>query len=376
MKTYAMFWSGGKDSLLALDRAQRAGLSVTHLVNVYEGNSGRVRFHGVRRRHIQAQAEAMGLQLVQAHTHPGDFESALRVAFEELKRAGIGGVAFGNIHLADIRAWYEERTSAAGFEHVEPLWGDPPATLVREFVERGHRARICSVNLGCGRPEWLGRVFDARLIADLEAAAPADVCGERGEYHSFAVGGPLFHHRLSMETEGRLEIENHLILDFNLSGGLARVIAEKIEEQVERTEHLLSLVPPERFGWGPGWSTPAFQLSELRTHLHGTLSGFCAVLYAAFPDRLGHLQELRDSGASLETLWLGIEEGMRLVRDQDLSRMITTVFVPKGEPLLTLLLGNLEHFINHKHQLFDYLKMLGVNVRTEDLYRLRGAGRA
>jgi uncharacterized protein (TIGR00290 family) len=372
MKTYALFWSGGKDSLLALDRARRAGLNVTHLVNIYEGNSGRVRFHGVRRRHIHAQAEALGLALVQTHTHPGDFEVALGEAFSGLKRASIDGVVFGNIHLADIRAWYEERTKAAGFEHVEPLWGDPPAALVREFVERGHRARIVSVNLKSGRAEWLGRRFDAELIAELEAAAPADVCGECGEYHSFAFGGPLFRHHLAMDVEGRLEMENHLILDFGLHGGLARMIAAKLEEQVERTEHLLTLVQPESMGWEPGWSTPAFQLSELVSHLHGALSGFCAVLYAAYPDRLGHLPGLRESGAPLREIWLNIEAGLALVTDQDLARPIPTVFVPAGEPLLTLLLGNLEHFINHKHQLFDYLKMLGAKVATEDLYRLRG----
>jgi hypothetical protein len=174
-----------------------------------------------------------------------------------------------------------------------------------------------------------------------------------------------------MDVEGRLEMENHLILDFGLHGGLARMIAAKLEEQVERTEHLLTLVQPESMAWEPGWSTPAFQLSELIRHLHGALSGFCAVLYAAYPDRLGHLQGLRESGAPLRELWLNIEAGLVLVTDQDLARPIPTVFVPAGEPLLTLLLGNLEHFINHKHQLFDYLKILGVPIRTEDLYRLR-----
>ncbi len=105
--------------------------------------------------------------------------------------------------------------------------------------------------------------------------------------------------------------------------------------------------------------------------MHDTLSGFCAVLHAAYPDRLDHLKALRKSGASLRELWEHIVAGLTLVTDQDLARPIPTVFVPQGEPLLTLLLGNLEHFINHKHQLFDYLKMLGVAVATEDLYRLR-----
>ena len=49
-----------------------------------------------------------------------------------------------------------------------------------------------------------------------------------------------------------------------------------------------------------------------------------------------------------------------------------TVFVKNGEPLLTLLLGNLEHRINHKHQLVMYFKMMDANVRSADLYRFRG----
>ena len=54
------------------------------------------------------------------------------------------------------------------------------------------------------------------------------------------------------------------------------------------------------------------------------------------------------------------------------SRKLPTVFVAEGETLLTLLLGNLEHVINHKHQLFMYLKLMTVSVSTEDLYRFRG----
>jgi hypothetical protein len=67
-----------------------------------------------------------------------------------------------------------------------------------------------------------------------------------------------------------------------------------------------------------------------------------------------------------------IEEGFALLADEDLARQIPTVFVPQGEALLTLLLGNLEHFINHKHQLFSYLKALGVPLGTCDLYVWRG----
>jgi hypothetical protein len=49
------------------------------------------------------------------------------------------------------------------------------------------------------------------------------------------------------------------------------------------------------------------------------------------------------------------------------------VFVPEGESLMTLLVGNLEHLINHKYQLFLYLKLLGLPVSSRDLYHWRGA---
>jgi uncharacterized protein (TIGR00290 family) len=212
-----LFWSGGKDSLLALDRAQQGGLEVSHLVNIYEGSSGRVRFHGVRKESIASQARALGLELLQKNTHPDTFEQAFRRAMLELKQLGVGGIVFGNIHLAEIRAWYEQRTAEMGYRHIEPLWGEPPSALIREFVRRGHRARIVSVYLTCGRKEWIGKEFSEDLILELERTENTDVCGERGEYHSFAFGGPLFQTALTLRDESQLEMENHLVLDFSVS---------------------------------------------------------------------------------------------------------------------------------------------------------------
>jgi hypothetical protein len=65
-----------------------------------------------------------------------------------------------------------------------------------------------------------------------------------------------------------------------------------------------------------------------------------------------------------------IEQGFDLCGDEDFSRMLTTVFAT--ESVTTLLLGNLEHLINHKYQLFVYLKLLGVPVGTGDIYCWRG----
>jgi uncharacterized damage-inducible protein DinB len=150
---------------------------------------------------------------------------------------------------------------------------------------------------------------------------------------------------------------------------LCAALLDKIGEQIERTRHLISLVPAERWEWKPqpgDWTT-----GELIGHLLDCISGFCAVLVAAEPQRLVHFTRLREMPATIEDFRSHIEEGFALLTDADLARRVPTVFVVQGESILTLLLGNLEHLINHKHQLFAYLKQMGVPVATPDLYRFR-----
>jgi hypothetical protein len=164
---------------------------------------------------------------------------------------------------------------------------------------------------------------------------------------------------------------------------LAGAVAAKIAEQIERTVHLIHLIPADRLQWTPP-IPGAWPLSDLLGHLLDCMAGVCAVLYAAYPEELAHFAELRtlpvnfacgpdDARERIGVYRMRIEEGFAALRDDDLGRNMPTVFVPAGESVLTLLLGNLEHLINHKHQLFTYLKLLPVNVGTPDLYSLRQA---
>lgn len=210
---YAVAWSGGKDSTLSYHRARQQGYPVSHLLTVYEGNTGRTRFHGVRRELIEEQADSLGLEPVLESTHPRDFEDAFGAALDRLVEAGVAGVIFGNVHLDDVREWYESRVTAHDLEHVEPLWGDPPRRLLREFLSAGYRTLICSVNLEAGRPAWLGRELDGSLAAELESEPHVDCCGEHGEYHSFAWDGPLFDHPVEFRRGEEVEIEGHRLLD-------------------------------------------------------------------------------------------------------------------------------------------------------------------
>lgn len=184
-------WSGGKDSALALQRARASGLDVTLLLSFYDESTGRVRFHATRVEMLMQQAIAIGIELRAIATSWPEMEARLREELERLQSEGFEGVVFGDIHLADVRAWYEERVTAAGLRHVEPIWDEPPADLLWEFVESGGRAVITCVDLKRLDELWLGRIIDERFAVDI-AATGVDECGENGEYHSFVFDGPVF----------------------------------------------------------------------------------------------------------------------------------------------------------------------------------------
>lgn len=209
-------WSGGKDSALALLRARRRGLDVTQLLTFFDPESKRIRFHATRSAVIQRQADAIGIPLSLYGVPWEQYETAFRDMLRALKHRGFAGVVFGDIHLADVRAWYEERVRAAGLEHVEPIWGEPPATLLEEFVASGSRAVLTCVESPKLDDSWLGRVIDETFVRDI-ARMPVDPAGENGEYHSFTFAGPLFREPLRYRAGERRSDGKFVQLDIELA---------------------------------------------------------------------------------------------------------------------------------------------------------------
>ena len=202
---HALMWSGGKDSALALDRAIKLGIEVDRLISFYDSATRRVRFHATRVEMLEAQAAEIGIDLRAIPTSWSEMEAKLREQLSSLRREGFAGIVFGDIHLADVRAWYEERVTAAGLKHIEPIWGEPPHLLLDEFVASGGRAVVTCVELAKLDDSWLGRIIDHHFTSDIVETG-IDACGEKGEYHSFAFDGPIFRKPLSWTAgERRLD---------------------------------------------------------------------------------------------------------------------------------------------------------------------------
>jgi uncharacterized protein (TIGR00290 family) len=195
MAPAVLFWSGGKDSGLALDRLRRAGeYDVVALVTTVNRQYARVSMHGVREALVAAQARATGLPLDTMYVGPSgsndEYVAALRATLGAWRARGVDTVAFGDIFLADLRQWREALLAELGMRGTFPLWQADTRALADEFVERGFKAVLCCANDAMLGERDVGRALDREFFASLPAAI--DPCGENGEYHSFVWDGPIF----------------------------------------------------------------------------------------------------------------------------------------------------------------------------------------
>lgn len=179
-------------SLLAL-RAD-PGVRVTGLLTTVTDAFDRISMHGVRRELLQRQVTSLDLHLTQVALDPAasnaGYEAAMADALAAARAEGVGTVAFGDLFLADIRAYREAQMASVGMTARFPVWGRDTTALVQDFIALGFRAIVVCVDTEQLDPSFLGRNLDAAFLGDL----PADVdpCGENGEFHTFVWDGPMF----------------------------------------------------------------------------------------------------------------------------------------------------------------------------------------
>ncbi len=209
-------WSTGKDSAWALHELRARGeIEVVRLLTTVNSANRRVAMHAVRESLLDAQAGALGLPLLKVpippHCANAVYEQAMAAAIEQAKAEGVLHMVFGDLFLADVRAYREERLAACGVTGVFPLWGRDTAALAREMVAAGVRAVLTCVDPKQLSPSFAGRTFDPALLAELPSGV--DPCGERGEFHTCAFAGPMFRGPIAVKTGEIVERDGFVFAD-------------------------------------------------------------------------------------------------------------------------------------------------------------------
>ena len=217
MRRVLLSWSSGKDSAWALHLLRREpGIELVGLLTTLNTEFQRVAMHGTRRAVLEAQAAAAGLPLwIVPLPWPCSNEIYEQRMTEVCQRAideGVEAIAFGDLFLADVRAYREKQLKPTGLEPLFPLWEIPTAELARDMIAGGLRARLACVDTRQLPERFAGREFDAALLREL----PPDIdpCGERGEFHTCVYAGPMFRAPLPLETGEIVNRDGFVYADF------------------------------------------------------------------------------------------------------------------------------------------------------------------
>jgi uncharacterized protein (TIGR00290 family) len=211
-----MSWSSGKDSAFALAAVRHErDVEVVGLLVTMNASADRVSMHAVRRALVVLQAERLGLplHLVELPSPcPNDrYEDAMRGALAEARDDGVDQIVFGDLFLADIRAYREQALAETGISARFPLWDRPTDVLARDMLDAGVKAVVTCVDPSQVPAEVAGRPWDEELLADLPSGA--DPCGENGEFHTFVWDGPGFRAPIPVVTGPPLERDGFVFSD-------------------------------------------------------------------------------------------------------------------------------------------------------------------
>jgi uncharacterized protein (TIGR00290 family) len=185
------------------------------LVTTLNEQFDRVAMHAVRRELLELQAKSVGLPL---WTVPlpwpcsnEEYEVRMRDLCARALAERVDAMAFGDLFLADIRAYREKQLLSTGLEPLFPVWQIPTAELARTMIASGLHAKITCVDPKVLPKEFAGRDFDSQFLADLPPKI--DPCGENGEFHSFVYDGPFFRQPIGVSVGEIVERDGFVFAD-------------------------------------------------------------------------------------------------------------------------------------------------------------------
>lgn len=190
-KKFIASYSGGKDSTLAVYKAISQGMIPIEMFTTYNIDRKRSWFHGIPQAILDRISLETDIPVSLIKTSGDEYMKNLEKKLREAKEKGVEYCVFGDIDLQGHLDWCTERCENVGIKAYFPLWNRPRKEVVYDFIDSGFETIITIVDTERMSDEFLGKVL-TREVADAIEKSGVDICGENGEYHTFAYNGPLF----------------------------------------------------------------------------------------------------------------------------------------------------------------------------------------
>ncbi len=209
-----LFWSGGKDSALALHELQNdPAYEVVGLVTTFNREKSRVPFHGIPDVMVVEQAKMLKLPLqrifLPTEATNAEYVAQVSSILSMFAKRGIKTVAFGDINLEELRSFKEKMLTDIGMRALFPLWGRSTLDVTKKFLATNHKAIVTAVMTDKLSDEFLACEFNEKFIERLPSHV--DPAGENGEFHTFVIFGPSFKMRVGFSKAIAVEEGPYLV---------------------------------------------------------------------------------------------------------------------------------------------------------------------
>jgi len=206
-KKFVASYSGGKDSVLAIHKATKQGMTPVALITTYNTDKKRSHFHGIPAPVLDNVAESIGIPVWFMETSGDEYTKNFEKKLYKAKEQGVTICVFGDIDLEGHLKWCTERCENAGIEPLFPLYGCSRESVVYDFIESGFTAYFTNIDTARLNEDLLGKQLTKETLLEIKAQG-ADICGENGEYHTFVSNGPIFKNPV-LFTFGEKIVENN-----------------------------------------------------------------------------------------------------------------------------------------------------------------------
>jgi len=181
-----LFWSGGKDSYLALKFfKQDYECDDLKMLTTYDRTNSRIPHQNLALSTIKEQAKFLKSELLAVPLPPDcPNEVYVKKVRETLdnQRTNLRYLIFGDWYLDEIRKWREEVFGGMGFECLFPIWEKPLDELLPVLLFNPVEVKISAVADEYKDYLKIGETYNQQLVRQLPDQI--DPMGEKGEFHT------------------------------------------------------------------------------------------------------------------------------------------------------------------------------------------------
>ena len=199
----AVLFSGGKDSVMALNYALNNGDDVEYLLSIKSENDESYMFHVPNIHLTDLISQAVEIPIIEVKTSGVKEEELedLKEGFKQLKSLGIEAIYTGALFSNYQRSRIEKLADELDMMVISPYWHKDPKEYMDLVIGSGFKVIISGVFAEGLDESWLGRIIDEEALAELVKISEKTylhLAFEGGEAETLVIDGPMFKKRIEI----------------------------------------------------------------------------------------------------------------------------------------------------------------------------------